>query len=188
MIKIISFSIFILLFMNGCIFDSVAKIDKKTNFQQLSKQLLRPICKKIHSNKVLYVTDFVNEKNLDNNSKLGFLLSNQLKVDLLDKRCTHNNVIKAFELSKNLSIGGDGSNIFTRDIKKLTTTELIHDRQILVGTYLITNKQFIVYLKLINLKSGNIIATNSITRTITHEIINLEDIDQNPVIYTPFHL
>jgi len=186
--KILLLNFIVLLTFTACLSSNNLNLNKKTNFKQISKELIKPICNKIKPNKILYITDFVNEKNLDNNSELGFLLSNQLKVDVLNARCTKNNVIKAFELAKNLSIGKDGSKIFTRNINKLATNNLINSRQILVGTYIITNNQFIVYLKLLNLKSGNIISTNSVSKNITNEILTLENSSSSNNIYQPFHL
>jgi len=164
--------------------------NKTTNFSYLTKTLLQPLCKDIYPNKALYVTDFVNESNLQNRSQLGFLLSNNLKVNILNRNCTKSNVIKSFELGDNIKIGGDGSKIFTRKLSDLGMKNIDKNNQILVGTYLFTKKQFIIYLKLINFNTGNIISSNYITAPLTFEIQELEGIDTNtdPVIYRPMTL
>ncbi|MCK5293882.1 MAG: hypothetical protein KAJ49_04470, partial [Arcobacteraceae bacterium] len=127
---------------------------------------------------------------LQNISQLGFLLSNELKVNILKKSCSSNLSIKNLQLSKSLQIGKQGTRILTRNLKNLKTKNLKDDRQILVGTYMITKKQLILFLKLINLKDGNTIATSSIATIMTDEIKELDGINTNtdPIIYKPFHL
>ncbi|HIP13458.1 MAG TPA: hypothetical protein EYG73_12165 [Arcobacter sp.] len=187
------FLLFSLLFFTSCTNYSLTKDtdpNKTTNFSYLTKTLLQPLCKDIYPNKALYVTDFVNESNLQNRSQLGFLLSNNLKVNILNRNCTKSNVIKSFELGDNIKIGGDGSKIFTRKLSDLGMKNIDKNNQILVGTYLFTKKQFIIYLKLINFNTGNIISSNYITAPLTFEIQELEGIDTNtdPVIYRPMTL
>ena len=189
----ISLSIFIIsLLFNGCTILNTPKDTSNltTKFSFLSKRLSSNICPKIKNNSTLYVTDFVNESNLQNISQLGFLLSNELKVNILKNNCTNKVSIKNLQLSKSLQIGKQGTRILTRNLKNLKTKNLKDDRQILVGTYMITKKQLILFLKLINLKDGNTIATSSIATIMTDEIKELDGINTNtdPIIYKPFHL
>jgi len=188
-------NIFILFFIfvfNGCsLVPSKPPVkDRITNFKLLTKKLSTKICKKIKPNSSLYVTDFVNEANLKNSSKLGFLLSNNLKVHILQNSCTKNVSLKSLEMANSLQIGKHGSKILTRDIKKLKLKSLTDNRQVLVGTYILTQKQLIVYLKLINLKDANTIATSSTSTILTDEIKDLEGLETSngPIIYKPFHL
>jgi len=176
--------------------NKIASIDKQTNFAKITKQLVKPICKYIYPEQVLYITDFVNETNLQNNSKLGFVLSNSLKANILNNNCTKSTVIKSFELANNLKIGSEGSRIFTRKLEEVAIKDINYNNQILVGTYILTSKQMILYLKLINLNSKNIISSYTKSVPITDEILDLEGIqttkekkEQNVNnIYRPFHL
>ncbi len=163
---------------------------KKTNFFALTHYLIEPICQKIESNKILYVTDFVNESNFSNKSQLGFLLSNNLKVNVLDNYCKKDIEIKSFELAENLKIGGDGSKILSRKLMELRIKNLDDCNQILVGTYIFTKKQVIFYLKLINLESGNIVSSNYIATPLTFELEELEGMHNSakPFIFKPLHL
>lgn len=180
------------IFFSGCVIsDKNQNIsNQKTIFPILVNRLSKKVCSNINNNSVLYVTDFVNESNLKNISQLGFLLSNELKVSILKRSCTKNVSLKEFQLSKSLQIGKQGSRVLTRDLDSLKIKSLKDDRQILVGTYILTKKQLVLFLKLINLREGNTISSSSISSSITDEIKELEGIDTNtdPIIYKPFHL
>lgn len=166
-----------------------------TNFQQLTKNLLRDLCPtlldiKEHKTRIqpLYVTDFVNIKDLDNKSQLGFLLSDELKTNITQE-C--NWPVSQIEYSKYLKIGKSGVKVLTRDVEELKTKKLNMNTYILVGTYAITQRQLIVYLKLINLKDGVILKAATKRVTLTDEIIDLEgksnSFDPNS-IYQPMTL
>jgi len=195
----IIFLLLILTIFTSCS-SKLQNLDKQTNFLNITNKLVKPICKDIYPHKVLYITDFVNETYLQNKSKLGFLLSNNLKVNILNKSCTKSNVIKSFELGDNVKMGSEGSRIFTRKLTELATKVVDENNQIFVGTYIFTSKQLILYLKLINLNTKNIISSNTISIPITDEIRDLEglktshdvinDKKEKSInnIYTPFHL
>jgi len=192
-IKII-IAIFASLFFYGCSSDFFQNIsnnpNQPTNFKSLDYNLTKSICKKIRPNKPLYVVDFVNESNLKNRSKLGFLLSNETKVSILNPMCSKNISIKNISLGKNLKIGENGSSILTRKLKQLKIQSIQDNLQILVGSYVITKKQLIVFLKLVDLNSTNTISSATASTPITNEILDLEgiDTDTTPTIYKPFHL
>jgi hypothetical protein len=192
--KTISFTLVIGFVFSACVSLPLQKADpinKTTNFKALTNSLTSSkICRQIDRDSTIYLTDFVNEKDLKNRSQLGFLLSNNLKVSVLRRSCTRDVKIKSFELSESLRMNNSGTKILTRDTKKMKTKSIDDDKKILVGTYIFTQKQLILFLKLINLHNGNIIATNTLSTRITNEIKDLEGINTNtdPVIYTPFHL
>jgi hypothetical protein len=165
-------------------------INQKTDFKLLTYSLSQPICSKIKPNKPLYVIDFVNESNLKNRSELGFLLSNETKVNILRDNCQKNISIKSLSLSKNLKIGKDGSSILSRDLKDLKLKDFQDNLQILAGSYMLTKNQLILFLKLIDLKTNNTISSTTKSTLITNEIKELEGIntDTTPTIYKPFHL
>ena len=178
-------------FLSGCTIknqlDENEYYEKTTNFYRLTYQLSIPLCKQIHPGKILYLTDFVNESNLENQSNLGFTLANTLKVNILNKQCTKNNVIKSSELASNLKMGSNGSKIFSRKIEELKIKNIEDDKQILVGSYVISSRQLIVYLKLINLKTGNIVGSSMTTTPLTYEIDELEN-GSSSTVQKPFHL
>jgi len=150
--------------------NKVSSID----FKKISDDLINPICKDIKKDSIIYITDFVNETSLKNNSQLGFLLSNQSKVSVLANTCTTTVKIQDLQLAKQLKIGKNGSRILTREIEELKTNNLNEDKQIIVGSYIITQNQIILFVKLINLKTGDIIATTSTSRDINDEYRVLE--------------
>lgn len=185
-----------LLILNGCVSNPVKNDsnynDVTTDFKLATSRLTTyEFCQKIDPNTTIYVTDFVNESNLENRSQLGFLLSNQVKVNLLKSNCTKNVSIKAFNLANNLKIGNNGAKILSRDLKDLKIQSIEDDKQIVVGSYIITNKQLILFLKLINLSDGNTVISSTSSLGITSEIEALEGIvntEEKPFIRKPFHL
>lgn len=188
--NILLISSFIFLF-SGCIpISNTPQQDRKTNFSNLSKKLALRVCKSIKPYSTVYITDFVNESNLKNISQLGFLLSNELKVNILKESCTTKVNLKNLQLAKTLKIGNHGARILTRDFSKIKVKNIADNNQILVGTYILTNNQFILFLKLINIKDSSTIASSSVSTPITNEIKELEGIETHtePYIYTPFHL
>jgi len=174
----------------------LSKKSDSINFDNIAKDLARPICRKINTNTTLYISDFVNESNLKNKSRLGFLLSNQIKVNILSPYCPKNIYIQDLQLAKTFKISKNGSRILSRNIKELKNTVLLDDKQILIGSYILSNKQIIIFLKLVNLKYGTIIASSTTSRPITDEIRELEGIQTNKElnkkeevnIYKPMHL
>jgi hypothetical protein len=194
LLRYFSFTLF--LFFSGC---SVGTVNSANNYNEsitdfkfiTSKLVSSSFCEKINSNTTLYVTDFVNESNLDNKSELGFLLSNELKVNILRSSCTKNVTIKTFNLGSSLKIGQNGAKILTRDLQQLKTQHLEDDKQMAVGSYIITNKQLILFLKLINLHNGDTIISSTSSSLLTSEIKDLEgmeNVENTPYIRKPFHL
>lgn len=193
-IKKISF--ILLFFFSGCSIGFLNNVsstsESVTDFKFLTSKLVSSaFCEKINSNTSLYITDFVNESNLDNKSELGFLLSNELKVNILKSSCAKNVAIKTFNLGSNLKIGQNGAKILTRDLQQLKIQNIEDDKQIVVGSYVITNKQLILFLKLINLQNGDTIISSTSSSLLTSEIKDLEgmeNVDNTPYIRKPFHL
>jgi TolB-like protein len=154
-----------------------------TNFNILTKNLLADLCPTINEIKSkkariepLYVTDFVNLNNLHNTSKLGFILADEVKTNVTQD-C--NWPIKQIEFAKYLSIGKNGTNLLSRDVNEIKTTSMNDNTYALVGTYMVTQRQLIIYLKLINLKNGVILKSSTKRLTLTDEIINLENGDRS---------
>jgi len=96
------------------------------------------------------VTDFVDLTSLQNYSKLGYVFSNAIKNSLIKKY--HARVVEA-EVSKYFEISGNGLRVLSRDIKMLRTDNFELSRGV-VGTYTFTDEEIVIFVKLINLKTG----------------------------------
>ena len=198
-IKYITLFSIIILLLTSCtkqLNSYFSKNNKNTDFYNIALELSKPMCKMIQRDTTVYITDYVNESNLKNKSQLGFLLSNQTKVNILDSSCTKNVKIQDLQLAKTLKINTSGSRILTRDINDMKNVNIKDDKQILIGSYILTQNQMIVFLKLVNLNNGDIIASSSVSREIDDEIKSLEGLITNKQIrqndevkiYSPMHL
>lgn len=154
-----------------------------TNFTALTHNLLKDLCPTIIDIKThkkiiapLYITDFVNLTQLDNKSQLGFLLSDELKTNVT-QNC--NWPIYQIEFTKYLKLGENGTKLLSRDTNDIKNKNINRNTYALVGTYSITQRQLIIYLKLINLKNGVIIKASTKRVTLTDEILNLEHKPRN---------
>jgi len=162
-----------------------------TNFDTLTQKLLKQLCPTIaslnHSRTPVYVVDFVNLQDLENNSELGFMLSDELKTEVT-QMC--NTPVYAIEYSKYLKIGPNGTKFLSRDTDELHNQKVNRNTYALVGTYAFTQRQLILYLKLIDLKTGVIIKAATQETLITDEIILLEKKQKNTQekIYSPMVL
>jgi hypothetical protein len=165
-----------------------------TNFNILTQNLLKdlaPTILDIKSKKriisPLYVTDFVNIRNLKNRSQLGFILSDELKTNITQDL---NWPIYQIEFSKYLKVGASGTKLLSRDISDLKYKNMDENTYALVGTYAITQRQLLLYLKLINLNNGVILKSATKRLTLTDEIINLEKTKEEipAQIYSPMVL
>jgi len=166
------------------------------DFKDIAYDLTTNLCDNIKKEELIYITDFVNEENLKNHSKLGFLLSNQTKVNIQDKQCAPKILIQDMQLSSFVKLGKNGSRILSRNLKDLKVKNIKEDKKILTGSYLITSNQIILFLKLINLSDGTIIANTTTTRLLNDEFKQLEGLKTSKEvkkenvnnIYKPFHL
>lgn len=183
-----SFLVLIVLFLfSGCVLKKVDEDAYKftylhstgvTNFSIFTKNLLKDLCPTIidikrNKKKIspLYITDFVNLDKLENRSQLGFLLSDELKTNVTQD-C--NWPIYQVEFSKFLKLGENGTKLLSRDTKDIKNKNINPNTYGLVGTYSITQRQLIIYLKLINLNNGVIIKASTKRITLTDEILKLE--------------
>lgn len=199
MSKIISISIFII-FFTGCSLINSNKDSFKlkyyqstgvTDFHLLTQELLNdlaPAILEIKSEKQvispLYVTDFVNIKNLQNRSQLGFILSDELKTNITQDV---NWPIYQIEFNKYLKVGSGGTRLLSRDISDLKYRNMDENTYGLIGTYAITQRQLLLYLKLINLENGIILKSATKRLNLTDELIHLEEKETTtpPQVYTP---
>jgi len=120
------------------------------DYAVLSNEITESIFKKSKVPNRIIVTDFVNITSLDNNSRLGYVLSNNVKNSIINTYNT--NVIEA-EVSKYFKISGNGLKILSRDVEKLRSSNF-DVRYVVAGTYTYTSKELVVFVKLIDLKTG----------------------------------
>lgn len=174
------FLLFILLFFGGCSQKGV--VPESTNFNELSfhitSHLLDSLKIDIAQNEPLLVADFVNTKTLKNQSELGFLLSNSLKHTITKRT---NFLVQEIEISNEIIFGKDGLSALSRELKN--GTKEYHGRYILIGTYTIMSSTLVVFTKIVDFQTGNIIASSTQNIPISKDILKLETKQRQ--IYTP---
>jgi TolB-like protein len=125
--------------------------------------------KKLKAGEQLLVTDFVDTTSLENNSKFGFVLSNNLKDSLINK---HNFKVIEAEVSKYFKISGNGLKILSRSSDNMRETN-VEVMRVVAGTYTYTDEELIVFVKLINLKTGIIEGSYARTLPMTCEVMEM---------------
>lgn len=123
----------------------------------------------------IIVTDFVEVGTLKNDTKLGFILSNKLKNALVQ---TEKFKVEEVEVSKFFRIGKHGLKLLSRNEDNLLNHKL-KLRYALVGTYTVTPKRLIIFVKLINITNGLITESYSKDVPATSEIIGLASGNSN---------
>lgn len=183
MLRLLSTSVFLLITFTGCPAfvneiahkspDNHKYITGSNDFHSLVKNLVDKseykLKSHISSEDVVLVSDFVNLDKLKNRSQLGFLLSDHLKNSLLEKDI----IVREVELSEYFQYGKRGLNVLTReqdDIIKKT----VDSKFAVVGTYSITTKNLVIFIKLIELSSGNILSSATSKTSLDNEILELE--------------
>ena len=172
-IKPIFLSIFFMLFLTSCSVLNKNLIDISTDFETLVDDMVEESYPKLKKNiaidDIILVSDFVNLDNLQNHSKLGFLLADNLK-NSLSKRDI---IIRQVELGTQFTLGKHGFNVLTRDQSKIDPN--VKDAfYAAVGTYSITKKRLIVFMKLIDIRTGHILTSSSNSVILDGEIRDLE--------------
>ncbi len=146
-----------------------------TNYNEIIGKLLnkasKRIAAKVHQDEILLVSNFADTMSLKSDTRLSFVLSDTLKDMIVEK---YNYGVKEIELSKQFQFGKEGFKALSRDINKINR-KLINPRFIVVGTYTITKNQLLLFLKLINIEDGTILASSSHREDLTQEIVNLHN-------------
>ncbi|WP_164971036.1 FlgO family outer membrane protein [Halarcobacter mediterraneus] len=122
---------------------------------------------------IVLVSDFVNLDRLENRSKLGFLLSENLKDSLINKDI----IVRQVELSENFTYGQHGLNLLTREQKEIVNKN-VKEKFAVVGTYTITTQSLIVFIKLLDVTNGNILAAANSSTSVDEEITQLEGMNK----------
>jgi len=128
----------------------IATSDVYINYGAVTDEAVKTIFQSTKIPKRVIVTDFVDITSLQNNSKLGYVLSNNIKNSLINHFKI--NVVEA-EVSKYFRISGNGLKILSRNIDKLRARNFQVEYAI-VGTYTHTDKELVIFVKLIDLKTG----------------------------------
>jgi TolB-like protein len=184
MIKLFLTSLLLPLLFTSCVYKD---LDGANNFQAMLRALVEnsyaKLDKNISKDETVLVSDFVNLDNLQNHSKLGFLLSDTLKNSLLSK----NILVREVELGNNFQIGKRGFNVLSRNSNKINN-QVIDENFAVVGTYSVTTKRLIVFIKLIDVRSGTILSSSTASTLIDEEILDLERTPDSSTVYAPMVL
>jgi TolB-like protein len=183
-VKLLMVSLFLMTSTSGCIY---INLDGSSSFDRLVGSLVESSYNKLKINieqdEVILVSDFVNIDKLQNQSKLGFLLSETLK-DVLSNQ---NIIIREVELSRDFKIGQKGFNVLSRKHNEIDN-QIYDERFAVVGTYSITQKRLRVFIKLIDIYTGHILSSSSASTIMTDEIEKLEHVPKTQYIYKPMTL
>jgi hypothetical protein len=133
------------------------------------------IKKNVSAEEVVLVSDFVNVDKLKNKSQLGFLLSSMLKDSLVSQ----NIIVREIELGKEFEFGKSGFNLLTRNKDNMAANNITKEKYAVVGTYSLTSKSLNLFIKLIDIRNGNILSSSYERTDIDAEILDLEGEKQN---------
>ncbi|MGE0051151.1 MAG: FlgO family outer membrane protein [Arcobacter sp.] len=169
--KLFLVSFFLTLFFTSCSYKN--PISGSNNFHSLISGMVDESANKIKKNvsngEVVLVSDFVNLDKLKNKSQLGFLLSSMLK----DKLSSLDIIVKEIELGKEFEFGPSGFNLLTREKDKIVTNK-VKSKYAVVGTYSISSRSLNVFIKLIDIQTGNILSSSYGRTDVDEEILGLE--------------
>jgi TolB-like protein len=170
-IKLVIISSLFSIFFTSCAYKN--PINGNTNFHSLVSKLVddssKKIKKNLQANDVVLVSDFVNLDKLKNKSQLGFLLSSMLK----DRLVSLDIIVREVEFGKEFEFGKSGFNLLTRE-KERILSDKVTSRYAVVGTYSITSRSLNVFIKLIDINTGNILSSSYERTDIDDEILGLE--------------
>ena len=157
-----------------------------TDFESIAQDLVDQIDPALQEYSVgvetpLLVADFVSLDTLTNNSKLGFLLAELIKNDVVSRKKIP---VKEVKLSRDFVLGKSGFRMLSHDAKKIDSN-LAQAQYALIGTYTFTNEQLVITLKMIDITEGILIGAATKKRILTNEIMELESQPNAGYIYTP---
>lgn len=176
-IRFIVFSLLLSLLFSSCAYKN--PINGSNDFHYLVSKLVDESAIKIKKNvsaeEVVLVSDFVNVDKLKNKSQLGFLLSSMLKDSLVSQ----NIIVREIELGKEFEFGKSGFNLLTRNKDNMAANNITKEKYAVVGTYSLTSKSLNLFIKLIDIRNGNILSSSYERTDIDAEILDLEGEKQN---------
>ena len=169
--KLVIISLLFSILFTSCAYKN--PINGNTNFHSLVSKLVDDssikIKKNLQANDVVLVSDFVNLDKLKNKSQLGFLLSSMLK----DRLVSLDIIVREVEFGKEFEFAKSGFNLLTRE-KERILSDKVTSRYAVVGTYSITSRSLNVFIKLIDINTGNILSSSYERTDIDDEILGLE--------------
>lgn len=182
----------LVVFFTGCSSSSIPiplSLDAgATNYDELVGEALIKMQSKLATLKknkeIVLVTDFVNVDKLQNKSKLGFLLSSTLKDNL---SANYDLTIREAKLGKHFSMGEEGLKILSNKHANVDPN-LYYENYAIVGTYTLTSKQLIIFIKVIDIYNGHVLASTSTRTRLTEELKELDKTKSKRVIYSPMVL
>ncbi len=123
----------------------------RVHYQLLTDQAIEVIFNSIEQlPKRVIVTEFVDLTSLENHSKFGYVLSNSIKNSIIAE--IKADVIEA-EVSKYFKLSANGLKVLTRDTDAIRSDNL-NVKHAVAGTYTYTDKEAVVFVKLVNLENG----------------------------------
>ena len=93
---------------------------------------------------------------------------------LKDSLVSQNIIVREIELGKEFEFGGSGFNMLTRNKDNISTSKITKERYAVVGTYSLTSKSLNLFIKLIDIRNGNILSSSYERTDIDNEILDLE--------------
>lgn len=152
------------------------------DFHSLVSELVDESAHKIKKNimldDIVLVSDFVNLDKLKNKSQLGFLLSDMLKDSLVSLDI----IVREVEFGKTFQLGKTGLNMLSRDKNKIISDKVSRAKYAVVGTYSITSKSLNVFIKLIDIQTGDILSSSYERTDVDEEILQLEGEDEEKTL------
>lgn len=172
-LRTFSFLAFLTITLASCSYHK-NPINGTNDFESLMTQVVDESANKIKdvvaSQEIVLVSDFVNIDRLQNKSQLGFLLSSLLK----NKLASMDIVVREVEFAKEFQLGDKGFNVLIRDRNKILSNTVTQARYAVVGTYSITSRSLNLFIKLIDVQTGHILASSFERTAIDEEILELE--------------
>ncbi len=156
------------------------------SFGSLVESLVKKQEKKILTtlkDEVVLISDFVNIEKLNNKSKLGFLLAENLKNSISNRGI----IIKQVELSRYFQYGKSGFNMLTRKHSEIIQNEL-DSQYALIGSYTFTKESLIVFMRLVDIQNGTILSSATGSTLMDGEIREMEKESRRPHVITPMVL
>ena len=91
-----------------------------------------------------------------------------------DSLVSQNIIVREIELGKEFEFGEKGFNLLTRNKDNISSSKITKERYAVVGTYSLTSKSLNLFIKLIDIRNGNILSSSYERTDIDDEILDLE--------------
>ena len=93
---------------------------------------------------------------------------------LKDSLVSENIIVREIELGKEFEFGPNGFNLLTRNKDNIVSSKITKEKYAVVGTYSLTSKSLNVFIKLVDIRNGNILSSSYERTEIDDEILGLE--------------